>query len=72
MNDDQRASRIRHLNARMRAIEEERRKIVAELLPLETAESWSMGYRCVMRGKPLLDAMWARDKAAQAKKAGAA
>lgn len=61
MTDKQRASRIRKLNKRLASIEAERRQIVADLLPIETAESWSMGYRCVLRGDKLIAAMDARD-----------
>lgn len=65
MTPRQRARRIRDLYARLARIEEERRQIVAGLLPLETEESWSMGFRCVMRGKTLLIEMDRRDAAAE-------
>lgn len=53
----QRQRRIRQLNARRATLTADLRAIEAELHPLETEESWSRGYRCVQRGKSLLDIM---------------
>ena len=66
MTDAQRARRIRQHYARLAAIEAENRAIRTALLPLETEESWSLGYRCVVRGDKLLAAMDLRDSAAVA------
>jgi hypothetical protein len=66
MSPAQRARRIRQLNDRLASIEAERRQIVHDLLPLETEECWSLGYRCVVRGDRLIAAMDARDRAAEA------
>lgn len=61
MTPTQRARRIRQLNSRLLAIEAEARQSRASLLPLETEECWSLGYRCVVRGDKLLAAMDVRD-----------
>lgn len=54
----QRARRIRQLNARLDAIEVERRAILAELHPIETEHSRSLGYSFPpMRGKALIAVM---------------
>jgi hypothetical protein len=63
MTSIQRARRIRAMNARLASIEAERRQILADLLPLETEESWSLGYRCVVRGDKLIASMDHRDEA---------
>lgn len=62
MTARQRAKRIREMNARIAQIEAEKRRLIMALLPLETAESWSMGFRVVMRGAKLVAAMDARDE----------
>lgn len=61
MTPTQRAKQIRKMHDRLAAIEAEKRQIQASLLPLETEESWSMGYRLIVRGERLLAAMDARD-----------
>jgi hypothetical protein len=54
----QRARRIRQLNARLDAIEAERRAVTAELHPLETEHSRSLGFSFPpLRGKRLLEVM---------------
>lgn len=58
MTPAQRSRRIRQCNARLDALEAERRAILAELHPLETEHSRSLGYSFPpMRGKALLAIM---------------
>lgn len=57
----QRARRIRQHYARLAAIEAEAKSIRTALLPLETEESWSLGYRFRLNGDKLLAAMDHRD-----------
>lgn len=58
----QRRAAIRRKHARLAAIEAEARAIRAELLPLETEESWSLGFKCpTRRGQELLNEMNRRD-----------
>jgi hypothetical protein len=56
-----RSRRIRQKRARLAAIEAEAKQLLADLLPLEAQESWSMGYQLVLRGDKLLEAMDRRD-----------
>lgn len=58
MTPAQRARRIRQINARLDALEAERRAIMAELHPIETEHSRLLGYSFPpMRGKALLAIM---------------
>ncbi|WP_374139429.1 hypothetical protein [Sphingomonas sp.] len=58
MTPAQRSRRIRQCNARLDTLEAERRAILAELHPIETEHSRSLGYSFPpLRGKALIDVM---------------